>query len=1098
MHLPEDSNQPKRRGVPGILLRVSTWGLALLPVLTYAQGPTGSVSGTVTDPQHVIVPQAIVTITSESNGAIRTSETGAIGEFSLALLPPDIYSVEVRKDGFRTESLPGIEVKVDQTVRLDVILQLGAVRETLVVSDAAPMIDPTTAGNGYVIDTRNVEELPLNDRNFLTFALLVPGVQMPADGSQNIQTNGSFSINGAREQSNNFLLDGADNNDPFNNQYSVLPPVEAIQEFNVQTTSSSAEFGRTAGAQINIVLKSGSDSLHGSLLELLRNRHLDARNFFDQPSCHAGSVPGTCAPAPGLDRSQYGGSLGGPIRKNRTFYFIAYEGLLLRQAYTREATVPSLDQREAALRALPASRQNPAGLAVLNLYPLANVGPNFATSNLFVSAPLEHNTENQGVIKIDHQLDSKDLLSAHYAVFEEDDFQPFNEKFLFTDLPGYGSTALLTGQNASLDWSHSATSGFANEARVAFNRKNSAFTQQGSGVDETAAIGFPSVTSNPLNYGYPNIELTGFDGIGTAITLPQNLVGNTFEYSDDAVRRPRFNGGRHQFQFGADVRRIQENEFLNALSRGEYLFLGTFTGSPLEDLIAGLPTVAITTSGDSHGAFRTTAVGLYVLDTIQVSPNFALTLGMRYEHNAPPVDIHNRVSTPDLSANSLTCTPKPTCQFIIGGTDGVPRATYADTAGDFEPRVGYAWRPFGSDSLVIRSAYGIYYDESILNVNIYPHGNPPFYQVSEFANRGTSNIQTILNPASSLPLPVSATMVTPNFRDGYLQQWHFTLEHQLGKNTVFSAAYVGSKGTHLLDQRQGNQAPAGGTVPYPQFGAIRLLASDGSSTYNSLQLNAQRRLAHRLGLQSAFTWSRSIDDVSAMFGSAGDPGFPQNSNDLSAEKALSDFQAKFRFVFSGIYDLPVQPFGPGSGIVTAGNRILGGWRASTIIAVQSGRPFTVNRGVSQSDTGVTLGYFDRPNLIANPMTPGPVMANPNPACHLTKSQGGLAADVTGVPSSWFNVCAFAAPSTVSFGNAGRNILIGPGLASADIALQKVIAIREQQHLEVRFEGFNVLNHPNFDLPNGDFDSPEFGVIQSANAYGNKPPRQIQLGLRYAF
>jgi hypothetical protein len=921
---------------------------------------------------------------------------------------------------------------------------------------------------------------------------------MPADGSQNIQTNGSFSINGAREQSNNFLLDGVDNNDPFNNQYSVLPPVEAIQEFKIQSTSSSAEFGRTAGAQVNIVLKSGSNSVHGSALELVRNRHLDARNFFARPDCSPTSVAGTCADAPGLDRSQFGGSLGGPIRKNRTFFFAAYEGLRLREADTRQATVPSVVQRAAALSAVSAARQNTAGLAALNLYPAANVGPDLSRSSLFVSSPLEHNSEDQGVLKIDHQLDASDTLSAHYAVFNENDFQPFNQKFLFTNLPGFGSTALLRGQNAALEWSRSANYRLTNQMRFGFNRRNNSFTQEGSGVNQAAELGFPTVSSDPLNYGFPNIVLTGFDGIGTAIVLPQKLVANTFQWSDDAVWKPQFGGGRQQLQFGGDVRRIQENEFLNALSRGEYLFLGPFTGTPLGDLISGLPAVAIITSGDSHGAFRTTTVSLYGLDTIRVNPNLSLTLGLRYEHNAPPVEIRNRVSTPDLSANSVTCSPKPDCEFLIGGTNGVPRATYNGTAGDFGPRVGIAWRPFGSNAFVVRSAYGIFYDVSILNVNIFPHGNPPFYEVSTFANRGTSTIQTILNPAFSLRQSPSATMITPNFRDAYLQQWHFTMEHEAGKNAVLSARYVGSKGTNLLDQRQGNQAPAAGVVPYPQFGAIRLLASDGSSTYHSLQLSAEKRFSNPFGLLAAYTWSRSIDDVSAMFGSSGDPGFPQNSSDLRSERGLSDFNAAHRFVLNGLYDLPARPFTAGGGFATAGNWLFSGWHASAIVALQTGRPFTVNRGIDQSHTGVTLGMFDRPDLIADPMKPGPVAANPNPACHLTKSQGGLAADVTEDVSSWFNPCAFAAPATVRFGTEGRNVLVGPPLASVDFALRRDLRISEGQRIQARFEFFNLLNHPNFDLPNRNFDSTAVGVVQSANAFGNKPPRQIQLGLRYEF
>jgi hypothetical protein len=435
---------------------------------------------------------------------------------------------------------------------------------------------------------------------------------------------------------------------------------------------------------------------------------------------------------------------------------------------------------------------------------------------------------------------------------------------------------------------------------------------------------------------------------------------------------------------------------------------------------------------------------------------------------------------------------------LIGGTNGVPRATYQNTAGDFGPRVGFAWRPGGSNRFAVRSAYGVFYDVSILNVNIFPHGNPPFFHVLTFANRGTSNIQTILNPAFSLPQPPSGQLISPNYRDASLQQWHFTLEHEAGKDTVLSARYVGSKGTHLLDQREGNQPPPAGATPYPQFGTIRLLASDGSSTYHSLQLSAERRFAGHLGLLAGYTWSRSIDDVSALFGSVGDPGFPQNSSDLRSERGLSDFQAKYRFVLSGIYDLPVRPFGSAARFAAAGNWLLGAWQASVIVSLQTGRPFTVNRGTDQSKTGVTLGNFDRPDLIADPMKAGAVLANPNPGCHLTRSQGGLAADITGDPASWFNPCAFAAPTTARFGSEGRNALLGPGLANVDFSLQRAVSLPKEQRIQLRFEFFNLLNHPNFDLPNGNFDSPAFGVVQSANAYGNKPPRQIQLGLRYAF
>ncbi len=1073
-------------------------GTVLLIRLGLAADFTGGIAGTITDSTGGLVPQAQISATNLGTGVVRTTSTAGLGEFAIAQLPSGTYTVRVQKDGFRTAVFPNVEVRVDDTARLDAALELGPVKEEVVVSGATPVLDVNTTEVGNVITDSSVLYLPLNERNFLNFALLVPGVQMPADGSQNILTSGSFSVNGAREQSNNFLLDGIDNTDPYNNQYSVLPPVEAIEEFKVQATASSAEFGRTAGAQINIVLKSGANDLHGSALDLVRNRHLDARNFFDRPSCTPASVPGTCADTPGLDRNQFGGSLGGPIRKNHTFFFIAYEGLRLRGASTRQATVPSQLQRAAALNAVPASRQSSAGLAALGLYPAANAGADLSRSNTFVSSPLLHNHEDQGVVRVDHQLTTRDTLTGHYALFREDDFEPFNQKFLFTNLPGFGNTYVLRSQSAGAAWQRSVSPQLTNQVRAGFNRRNNLFLQQGSGTDLARQIGFPTTSADPLNFGYPNIALAGFDGIGTAIVLPQDFIANTFQYSDDAAWNPRWQGGRHQLHFGADLRRVQENFFLNALSRGEWFFLGAFTGSPVQDLVAGLPTVAVTTTGDSHSNLRTTSAGVYLVDTVALRPNFSLSLGLRYEYNQPVVDTRDRLSEPDLSPRSLTCTPSPDCRFLLAGVNGFPRATYEGTKGDFGPRVGFAWRPFGSNALVVRSAYGVFYDAGILNVNIYPHANPPFFNVLSFANRGSADIQSILNPAFSLPQPPSSTMISPNYRDGYLQQWHFSLERQAGKDTVLSARYVGSKGTHLLDQRQGNQPPPGGTPPYPQFGTIRLLAADGSSIYHSLQLSAEKRFAARVGLLAGYTWSRAIDDVSALQGSAGDPGFPQNSSDLRSERGLSDFHAEHRFVMSARYDLPLHPFSGAGAAALAGNRLLGGWRLSAIVTLQTGRPFTVNRGVDQSKTGVTLGYFDRPDLIADPRKPGPVPANPNPSCQKTRSQGGLAADLTGDPASWFNACAFVAPATARFGTAGRNIVIGPGFANTDFALHKDIGFSERHRLELRFESFNLFNHPNFDIPNKNFDSPTFAAVLSENAYHNKPPRQVQLGLRYQF
>lgn len=1072
---------------------------ALFPLIASGADATGEILGTVTDQSGAVVSGARVTITNPAMGAARISETGGAGEYRVPLLSPGTYVVRVSKQGFREAVADNITLAVDQTARVDLHLDIGRGSERILIEGATPLVETDTAKVGYTFGEHTIENLPLNQRNFLEFALLVPGAQTPAQGSQNIGTGGSFSINGAREQSNNFLLDGTDNNDPLVNQYGTLPPVEAIREFKVQTSVSSADYGRTAGAQINVALKSGTNSFHASAFEFVRNRHLDAKNFFDRPDCLPGSVPGTCGPIPGLDRSQYGGSFGGPIRRDKTFFFLAYEGLNLRQAITLEATVPSQNQIAAAFAAIPASRRDPAGVAALNLYPAANVGANLAASNLFISSPLQRSTANQGVGRVDEQLTRSDSLSAHYAVFESNAYEPLDPKFIFTHLPGFGDNAFVQGDNAGLSWTRAASAAFTNEARLGYSRRHTDYRQQGSGEPLAGSIGFPQVSSNPIDYGYPNISLTGFDGIGTSVVLPQVYTANTFEYADNAVWNPRTNSGRHQFRFGADVRRIQDNFFLDALKRGEWLFVGRFTGSPLTDLISGLPYVAIAPSGDTDTGLRATGLGSYLEDDIRARENLTVTLALRYEYNEPAYDIRNRLSVPDFSSNSATCSPKPNCQFLIAGTNGIPRATYGGKPDDFGPRVGIAWRPFGEKGLVVRTGYGIYYDAGLLNVNLLPRSNPPFYDVNQYANLGTSNIQSILQPASAVNAGVQSVYVSPNFRDAYMQQWHLTLERQIGTGFVTSAAYVGSNGVHLLDQRQANQPVPGSSAPYPQFGPIRLIAADGSSNYNVLELRAERRLAKGPTFLAAYTWSKSIDDTSSLFGSAAAPAFPQNSYDLRAERGLSDFNSGQRFVLSAIYPTPRRVTNSNSSAGRFANAVFGAWQLSAIVTVQSGHPFTVNRGVDQSHSGTTLGYFDRPDVIANPFRAGPVPANPNPACSKTISQGGLAADVVLEPESWFNMCAFAAPSTVSFGNEGRDALIGPGLAQLDLEMMKSFPLGgENRRLELRAQAFNLLNHPNFDLPNANFDSAAFGAIQSANAFGNEPPRQIQLGLRYAF
>jgi len=1069
-------------------------GWVVLPL--YSTDPTGSITGTVTDPSGAVVAKAHIIVRNEGTNATRVAESNEDGDYTVALLAPGHYRVSVEKPGFRRSARGDVILDVEQTARVDFPLQVGIVNEEVTVTDTPPLVQTDTSTLGQVVNGRAVHELPLNERNFLSFALLVPGSQVPVEGSQNSTQGGAVSVNGAREQSNNFLLEGVDNNDPYINQYVALPSIDAIQEFKVQSSSYAAEFGRSGGAQVNVILKSGTNEFHGGVFEFLRNRHMDAKNFFDFPACAASTVPGACGEIPRFDRNQFGGTIGGPLRRDNTFFFGSYEGLRLRQATTREATVPSQVERQEALASVPAAFVNPSGLAVFNLLPAANVGADLANSNTFVSSPVIRNAENLAVIKVDHHVSPADSISTHYALFDENRFNPFDPVNAFTSLPGYGSYTLNNGQNAGLSWTHVFTSSAINQFLVGFNRMRGGVLQQHHGVDVSAQLGFPGVLTNPADLGYPNINLLGFDGIGEPVNYPQDRHDTTLHLSDTLARI----WGRHQFKFGGDIRDIQVNNYLDFVSRGDWFFQGGTSGSSLAalaQLLSGVPDYAIAVKGDTFNSLRSTGMNYYIQDDIHVVPRLLLNVGLRYEFNSPPVETHNRFSVPDLSPNSAACSPVPDCQFIQAGTNGIPRATYHPTFTDFAPRIGVAWRPLKTERFVVRSAYGIFYDVGIFNISILPRANPPFYDLSFFPNSGTNTIQDILTqPGLAIVQP---NRIAPDFRDGYMQQWNVDLQYELGPYWMVDLAYVGSKGTHLSDVRDLNQTnPATGLAPYLQFSSILNVESGANSLYNSLQFRSERRVGRDLAFLAAYTYSKSMDDASSVFGGSVGSGLPQDSQDLRADRALSDFNAKHRAALSFVYDLPMaQKLAKHSG---PHKSLLKNWQASGILTAQSGSPFTVNLAAAQSGSAiVAFGNPYRPDLVTNPFKPGPVPANPNPACHSTTSQGGVAADTVQQPASWFNTCAFAEPPAGQFGDAGRNILLGPGTANLDFSLVKSIPFRTEGHrLQLRGEFFNLFNHPNFDIPNHVFGASTFGEVFSENAYGNKPPRQIQVGLKYIF
>jgi hypothetical protein len=1113
----------------GLLLAV--FGFLLTSAL-FAGGPTGTITGTVTDPSGAVVPKARITVLDEATNAVREAETNDDGDYTVALLVPGRYRVTAESKGFRTSIFSDVTVDVDQTVRVDFALEVGAATEEVRVKDTPPAIQTDTSTLGQVVNNRLVQQLPLNERNFLNFAMLVPGSQLPAQGSQNSTQGGALSVNGAREQSNNFLLDGVDNNDPYINQYVTLPSVDAIQEFKVQSSDYSAEYGRGGGAQINVVLKSGTNAFHGTLFEYFRNRSLDAKNYFDFPACTPTSVPGKCGGIPALQRNQFGGTLGGPLRKNKTFFFISYEGLRLRQATTRTATVPSQVQWAMAEGlaqqvaqgfgcpdpANPLCAGQTVGQNVFSLYPAANVGSaaDLPTSNKFVSAPVIRNSENLYSAKLDQHFSATDTLSAHYSLTDGDVFDPFDPVNAFTALPGYGSYTLNHRQNAGVEWMRVFHSRLLNELRLGFGRMRGTVLQQNHGTDIAAQLGFPDVLTNPVDVGAPNVNLLGFDGIGEPVNYPQDRHDTTLELADNVA----WTVGRNQLKIGIDFRHLRIDNYLDFLARGDWFFQGnTMAGilgfppnppsppvcaaPPPEDsatcalaqLLLGLPDYALGVSGNTYNSLRSYGVAGYVQDDIHVVPRFLLNVGLRYEYNSPAVEAQNRFSVPDLipcpGSPVSPCSLQP--QFTLAGTNGIPRATFSPTYTDFAPRIGFAWRPLKTERWVIRSAYGIFYDSSIANINIFPRINPPFYDLALYPQdpttcpAGLCTASNIISPLRGQTSGVvQGNMISPKFRDGYMQQWNSDLQYEVLPNWMVDAAYVGSKGIHLSDVLDLNQLdPTTGLYPYGQFSSLLYVESNANSNYHALQLRSEKRMNHGLSLLLSYTYSKSFDDISSVFGGSVGSGLPQDSRNLRGDRGPSDFNAVNRFSGSFVYDLPLDHWARGK---SWSQRLLGNWQAGGIVTAQSGSPFTVVLAGAPASSAAAFGNPARPDLVGDPFRPGTVAANP----------GCVGPSEVRVPQSWFNPCAFASPVGV-FGTEGRNVLTSPGFTNVDFGLSKSMALGSENHrLQLRGDFFNLFNHPNFDVPSHVLGGSNFGQILSANAYGNKPPRQIQLSARYVF
>lgn len=980
-------------------------------------------------------------------GLQRQTVSGVDGMYLFTLLPPAGYTLRVSASGFAALAREGVAISPGQSRRETVTLALAGASDSTEVAAAARPAD--SAGQGLTLESERIRSLPLNRRDFLQLALLAPGVTPPAQDSE-LSSRGAFAMhaNGGREEFNQYLLDGVDNNDPYNNRFLLQPPVETIQEFRVETAGYGAEFGRSAGGQVNIITRSGTNEVHGELYEYFRNRALDARNFFE------GSTKAR------YQRNQFGGALGGPMRRNRSFFHANFGGIVERQGLPRLGVVPSPAQRSGDLSAstrpvidpfaqrpfpgnvIPASRIHPLAPRVLELFPAS-------ASGAFQGQPILRDSNPQGSARMDQRFSARDELTLRYSYGLQDLFEPYAEDS--RSLPGFGNVVRNSGHNAMAHYSRTLTPRAVNSLRLGFTRSFRQVLPENHTLDVGRLWGVSWLNVRPRDFGYPSINVQGFSSVGDATPLPIERYSNSYQITENL----QWQMGKHLLKLGADVRRQEVNGFLDYFARGQLTFGGAVSGSGISDLLLGITQTAIQAQFDNPQTLSSYFTGLWLQDDWKITRRLTLNLGLRYEYFSPPVDRFDRMAAFDPATGKLGQV----------GTGGIRRSVTAPDRNNFAPRVGVAYmlRP----NTVLRAGYGVHFDAGMFVVNSSQYFNPPYFNIRVWFPTATV-FPTLSNPFpsnSGITPPATLNTVSPAAATTYLQHWNAGVEHQIDGQTTVSATYTASAGSRLVRSRDLNQPlPMAGSPqanrPNPAFGGIFFIETGANSSFHSLQLNANRRLVRGYSLLASYTYGKSIDDTSSFIASGPDRNFPQNSRNYRAERGLSSFDMRQRLALTGVAELPRRY------LLTRNTE------ARAIVTAQSGQPFSAYLRFDNSNTGNTGSTFgfDRPNVSGSPQL-----------------------DARG-PEKWFRTEAFSTPARFTFGNAGRNILIGPALATVDASVARRIAIADRFRLTLSAEIFNLLNRTNFDLPERFLDEPStFGRILSARA-----PRQFQLSVRLQF
>jgi hypothetical protein len=1170
------------RKLSPFVLAVLVVATALTPIAV-GQKDSGGVAGVVRDSSGAVVPGAEVSVKDVDRGTEVVVTTSSQGEYVASPLKIGSYTVTAEKAGFKKTAVGPITVNIQEHPEVDITLQVGNIHEVMTITSQGPQLQTETSELGQVVNGAEATTLPLNGRNFAQLAQLSAGVA-PAEPGSRINASYGFSAGGARSEQNNFLLDGVDNNsnlaDLLNETAFVIQPsVDAIEEFKVQTSAYSAEFGRGNGAILNAVIKSGTNSFHGDAYEFIRNDKLDARNAFDE----FGRQP--------YKQNQFGATLGGPLIKNRTFFFGDYEGLRVRQAtpfleliptpamisgdfssfldtsaptgvndcngnptYAGEIFNTRLTQAAASSPTgfcgipiggysggfptnmfVPTTTIDPLAAALSAYWPTPNtIGTANNGGNNFFSDPHRQESRNNFDVRIDHKISDKDNAFGRFSFENQPSFipPPFNN--LLDGGGFFDGTEDNSYRSLALSEVHLFKPTVINEFRLGYNRINSHRYQINSNENISAQLNFPNVPFGPNNGGLPNITFgDGTAGIGSSEYLPSIEKQNSFVFTDNMT----WIRGHHSLKFGTEVRIEQFTIFQPAASRGGLSFGNDFTDNPAAPGTGG-SSFATMLLGISDGGgitslhnidYRRQIYAGFAQDDWKATERLTVNLGLRYEVFSTVKEHNNEEGTFVFGPNSILVPSgqnEPLTQ-LLGASMPIEhgsRGLINPDLNNFAPRIGFALR--ATDKLVIRSGYGIFYggQENGPYSNPSPGFNPPFFSSESFStpcgnlaanpavapgqplncsvaalNIGGSNTLANGFPATALSNPNTPELysISPNLRTPYNQQWHFGVQYQMPADTVLEVSYAGSRGLKLFGFYNGNQAvpatdplfatacttngntllgcptaprrPAHGVAPGAPAGStcdlgpnddcdpvfdtsIATFRSNDVSNYNSMQVRFEKRPTHGLQFQAAYTWSHALDDASsASLGSQNAGDFRLQNTPLT-EYGNADFDVRQRFVLSYSYELPFgrnKAFGGNaSGVL---NQIIGGWQVAGLTIASTGNWYTptdISTNLSTSDGGGEVSNPSRPNVVGNP--------NGHPC----------------VPGTLFNTCAFATNTVVgSFGNAGRNIIQGPGVQNWDISLFKIFPISEQKRIEFRAEFFNAFNHydPEFDNP-GSFNS----------------------------